>query len=105
MIPWPYVSRRAFDLVMAERDRVVAQNERLTEHIMRMDRLEHGVGEIQPELKPPPEPMTQDVVDWIRRWDSPITREELTRQAERLYARYRDWDMVLNVLVKSEEQV
>jgi hypothetical protein len=42
---WPWIPRSAFDAVVAERDRLIAQNEKLIDHTTRMSRVEHGRSE------------------------------------------------------------
>ena len=94
---WPWVSRRAFDLVVKQCDRLEAQNDSLLEHVKRMDRIEHGVGELQPEAKPK-EPLSDEIIHEIRRWARVDTREELTRQALTLRAQGKTDEEILDAL-------
>src|SRR3989304_2331887 len=40
---WPYVSRRAYDLLVDERDRLRARNDELTDHLVRLARTTNGL--------------------------------------------------------------
>ena len=54
----PWVSRLAYDQLEQERDWLREQNATLLEHVRRMDRVEHGLGELprtpRAELQPMP---------------------------------------------------
>jgi len=94
---WPWVSRRAYDEVVRQRDRLELQNDKLFDHGIRMDRREHGLGEVQPSGKPKPE-LSDDVVAEIRRWSSTLTKEQLTKEAQRLYASGKTNEEVLDAI-------
>lgn len=94
---WPLVSARAYALLLDERDRLREQNDRLTDHVTRMDRLEHGAGEIPPSLKPL-EPMPDEIVAMIRKFDTGTIRERLTSDAWKMRRREGSWDPVLEAL-------
>jgi hypothetical protein len=125
---WPWVSRRAYDQVVAERDRalemiimetvskqahemlqaecarIVEQNDRLIEHLTRMDRLEHGVTE-EPRLprKQIP-PMPNEIRDYIKGFASDQVRREIQRTAYMEYREAGDWEGVLNKLRRQEDE-
>ena len=99
---WLWVSRRAFDEVVRQRDRLETQNDKLVEHITRMDRTEHGLVETQPSGKPR-EPMSPEVLNEIKRWKSPGSRTIMTHEAQKLYAQDKDDNEVLAALRQSNE--
>jgi hypothetical protein len=81
----PWVSKRAYDEVVRQRDRLEEQNDRLVDHAMRMDRIEHGTSEVAPSGEPK-EPMSDEVIAEIRRWKGKGTQYDMTMEAKRLYA-------------------
>ena len=52
---WPLVSRRAFDMILDERDRLRAQNDELVDSLQRVTRFRTGM----PELPRTPRPEAQ----------------------------------------------
>lgn len=99
---WPLVSRRAFDLVLEERDRLVEevarQADRLVEqadkffaHMKRIDRIEHGVGEVEREPRKKLEPMPVVVKDYLDAIDNPSMQRFIRNELLRRNAQGEDW--------------
>lgn len=99
---WPWVSRLAYNVVREENDRLRTQNDGLIDHLTRMDRREHGLGETQPSAKPR-EPMSPEVLAEIKRWKRPGTRTMRLHDAQRLYAQGKDHNEVLAALREGDE--
>ena len=90
---WPWVSRLAFDAVSAERDRLLAENARLLDHVTRMERADRGLSEVPRQPRPPMEPMPRDLAEHIAGYDNPTVRVELRRTCFRR-ARNESWDAI-----------
>src|SRR3972149_5875385 len=73
---WPYVSRRAYDLLVDERDRLRARNDELTDHLVRLARTTNGLRELKVEQSKP-DPMPQEVQDMVMAWGSGATRSDV----------------------------
>lgn len=91
------MSRSAFDLVVEERDRLRAQNDDLMDHLRRRDRAEAGLRET-PVQKPGREPIPEEVMDQINRWESRAVRDRQLEDAHRAYRLLGSWDRVLEHL-------
>lgn len=107
---WPRVPRSALEAVEAERDRLLERVERLedriadlTDHLGRLARVEHGLGEHRTEKKPDPEPMPEEVEAQIKRWNNPAIRQKLTEDSWRLYRQTGSWDRVLPYIQPGRE--
>src|SRR3972149_6651908 len=73
---WPYVSRRAYDLLVDERDRLRARNDEVTDHLVRLARTTNGLRELKVEQSKP-DPMPQAVQDMVMAWGSGATRSDV----------------------------
>ena len=80
---WPWVSRRAYDEVVSQRDALRGEVSELLAHVTRMDRVEHG----RPEVPKDPKPrviLSEEIRTAISRYDSGSTQrlvEEDVRRA------------------------
>jgi hypothetical protein len=124
---WPWVSRRAYDLsvrmleelrhrydvtvqsydrertrLTEELDRLADQNAQLIEHLKRMDRVEHGLGETPRQLKQP-EPMPRALVDHIRAYAGRSTQKMMRDQAYRRHARGESWESIMREALPEDE--
>jgi hypothetical protein len=97
MARWPWVSRLAWDLVVEELRRVREQNDRLVEHITRMDRVEHGLGEHPVKVRTL-EPMPKEVYEKIREYESSQVRAQVEREAQALHRQGVAWQEILERL-------
>ena len=96
---WPLVSRRAYDLLLAECDRSRSMVDDLLEHVTRMDRTEHGLLEL-PYTKPdPPEPLPEALQDYVDGWQDCTVRRQVVRSI--LLARQdgKSWDAIIDECV------
>jgi len=99
---WPWVSRRAFDLVVAENDRLRTQVDGLIDHVKRIDRIEHGVGEVPRPARPTYDPMPKELVDHINGWQHPGVSRDLRNRA---WARRRagePWAQIVHSMLIEE---
>lgn len=91
LLPW--VSRRAFEEVRSERDRLREQNDELTEQLVRLTRVRNGRPEKVPEPKGNSnEPVPKKLREAIREFGSKGTQVRLLQQARREHARGRSWE-------------
>ena len=95
---WPWVSRLALDAVLSERDRLRELNDKLVDSIIRIQRKEIGLPEIQPEKRQPVEPLPQAVIGLINAWDDPLIRADMEKQARAVYRQSKDWNAVIEAL-------
>ena len=93
MILWPWVSRRAFDEVSRQRDRLEAQNDKLVEQIVRMGRVEHGMTEL-PAEKRAPDPVPDAIRNLIAGFQSSQTQANMIAQVERLHRKGDSWEKI-----------
>lgn len=108
---WPWVSRRAYDLLADERDRALQMcdairmsHERLTEHMKRIDRVEHGLSEQPRTPKAVPDPMPDELKKYIDGYDNSSVRAELRREATNRYRGGTPWDVIRREIMQSEQQ-
>lgn len=121
-LQWPLISRRAFDLVIeerdqlqkqtvplqtfevvvAERDRIIKQNDELLEHLKRMDRVDHGVGEVPRKPRPELEPMPKELREYLDGFADPNLRREQKNTAYRQHARGTPWDDIIADVIPKE---
>ena len=90
---WPWISRRAFDMVVEERDRLRVVNDQLTGHLVRMHRVEHGVAETPrpPKAKSRVEEMPRSLVDYFNGLGNASMAKQLSSQAKSLYRAGESW--------------
>ena len=100
------LSARVEDLrsQLDERDRLREQNDRLLEHLARMDRVEHGVSEQPRPAKPALEPMPDDLKRYIDGYANSSQRGELRKQANKRYRDGTPWSVIRREVMQSELQ-
>ena len=81
---WPYVSRRAYDLLVDERDRLRGRNDELTDHLVRLARTSNGLRELKVEMSKP-DPMPEEIQNMIMRWGSGATRTDILGRAWKMH--------------------
>lgn len=91
---WPLVSRRAFDVLLDERDRLRVVNDELTSHLVRMHRVEHGVAETPRKLKPPPEAMPRSLVEYFNGLENRSMAKHLCDQAKKNHVKGEPWSSI-----------
>lgn len=101
---WPLVSRRALDLLTAERDRLLEQNAKLLDHVTRIDRREHGLPEVPKAPRPPAQPMPDTLSDYINGYANASIRKELRdRCLRRHHTQGVAWDIIERDVRKEDE--
>lgn len=99
---WPWISRRAFDLVEAERDRLAGQNDQLVDQLVRMERWKGGMTETPREPRKDMEPMPQDVYAYCQGFgDKRIARQTRNALLKR-HARGEHWNDIRTDLKVAE---
>lgn len=91
---WPWIARSAYDVVVDERDRLRAQNDRLTDHLTRVQRREAGMTETPRAPRPALEPMPRDLHDHIRGFASKALQRTQLEEAYRRHGRGEPWDSI-----------
>ncbi len=94
MIRWPWISRRAYDVVIDERDRLRAVNDQLMEHLTRMHRVEHGVAETPRAPKAKAEEMPKSLVDYFDGLGNASMAKQLKRETENLHKGGESWNSI-----------
>ncbi len=90
---WPYVSRRAYDLVLHDKERLVAQVDKLIDDLTRQRRFESGMAETPRAERKPLEPMPFKFSQWFKAaWTNASIQRMQRSQAYRRYARGESWD-------------
>jgi hypothetical protein len=96
---WPLVSRRAYDLLLAERDRLAGWLDRELEHRGRLERVDMGLAELPRTEPEPAEPMPDELMAHIDGFADATIRAELVRHARAAYDGGRPWDQILEEMV------
>jgi hypothetical protein len=99
---WPWVSRLAYETVADERDRLREKNDELMAHIVRMDRLEHGVGEVPRGPKKPREPMPRRLMRHLKSFDNSAMAHELIEQCVGRHRTGESWESIESDMLPKE---
>lgn len=99
---WPWVSRRAYDEVLRQRDRLEAREDQLLDQIVRMSRVDRGMAEVAPVRKEP-DPFPEGVIDIINGFESPATRATLVAQCRQQRAQGVKWEEIEEFLARGLE--
>jgi len=100
---WPWISRRAFDIVVEQRDNLAEQYEKLLDHITRMDRNEHGLTETPREPKKTLDAMPRVLVTYLQGFSSAPLRKQMETE---MWAKRRtgvSWEQIQTHILKGEE--
>ena len=93
---WPWVSRRAYDAVVDQKDALLDQNSKLIDHLSRKSRFEAGMSETP---RPPPkvrEPMPEVLRENIAGGADSSMRRMRRTELERRYSRGESWDVIVD---------
>ena len=93
---WPWVSRRAYDAVIDQKDALLDQNSKLIDHLSRKSRFEAGMSETP---RPPPktrEPMPEVLRENIAGGADSSMRRMRRTELERRYSRGESWDAIID---------
>ena len=96
------MSRRAFDLVLDERDRLRAEVDELMAHVKRMDRVEHGLLELPYERPAPPEGMPTELQEYVDGWQDRNIRREVVRSIVQARQDGKEWDQIIREVTDPE---
>lgn len=101
---WPWVSRRAYDVVIDERDRLREQNDALLDHIRRVDRIEHGVPELPRQPRPAFEPMPQELLHYINSYgDERFQKMQRDEAYKRHHKLGQPWSRIMAEVMGEDE--
>jgi len=95
---WPLVSRRAFDIVLDERDRLRARNDELHDSMIRIQRVRHGMKEAP---RPEPKPVVVQIPAEVRKLYagfSEVHRRDLDRQCRQMATQGTPWTEIMRLL-------
>jgi len=99
---WPWVSRRAYDEVCGQRDRLEAKQNELIDQIARMARADRGMPELKVERKPP-DPIPDGVMSILNRFQSSSTRSHLLQQCRQQRQLGQSWSAIEEHLARGLE--
>lgn len=88
---WPWVSRRAYDVVLDELKRLRDRNDRLTDVLERIARREQGMPEVPRDKRDPPEKIPHAVKEVIRLWGNPATQRMLEKRVREMRKDGKSW--------------
>lgn len=91
-------------VLQSERDYLREQNAKLTEQIVRLERVREGLSEIPPQPRKPIPPMPKELRLMIdQAVESPAMRDDLERRANRAYKQHGSWEPVMQELTETLE--
>ena len=100
---WFWVSRRAYDLAIEERDRLRVQVDGVIDTLTRIQRAQMGMSEVPRQRKERVvEPMPPEVYEYIERTANPSLRSEQKRVVWRRHGTGESWDSILEDIQKQE---
>jgi len=100
---WPWIARSAYDVVLDERDRLRAQNDRLTDHLTRVQRREAGMTETPRAPRPALEPMPRELHDYIKGIAGGSLQKEIRDRCYRRHAKGEPWQSIVQEITQPEE--
>lgn len=97
---WPLVSRRAYDQIADERDRLRQRNDELQDQLIRIARRNNRMSETtpKPRERKSREKIPDEVKAEIEAWDSPATQSLLKTRARQLFDEHKNWNAVRDAL-------
>lgn len=102
---WPWVSRRAYDLLLHDVERLETQNDKLIDDLTRQRRVEAGMTETPRPERKPLEPMPYELQQHIKGWGGAGTQRMQRGQAYRRHARGEPWDDIMDDLMRPDEEL
>ena len=98
------VSRLAYETVVGERDQLREQVGEMVQHIVRMDRVEHGKAENPREPRPPIEDMPQKLREHIKGFASTSIQKTMFDEASRRHAKQGvPWSRIIEETIAEED--
>lgn len=99
---WPLVSVHWRDAYLAEREEV----RRLTDALIRMERVREGLPELPPEKRKPVEPIPLEIELMIdQMWRDEHAKKAERVNARRLFEKLGDWDKVKAEMMGALQEV
>ena len=99
------VSRLAYETVTGERDNLREQAGELVQHIVRMDRVEHGKAEVPREQRSPVEKMPDELRKYINGMASLSTQKMMIDAASIQHTRYGvPWSKIIADTIPEEDR-
>jgi len=87
------VDREAFEVLRAERDRLVEQVDKLIDHTRRIDRVQNGLTEEERQKRKEIGPMPKDMREYFKKFDR-TTRDHQCAWAKKRVQAGETWDEV-----------
>ncbi len=100
---FPWVSRRAYDLLFHQVERLETQNDKLVEDSTRQRRFEAGMTETPRPERKPTEPMPYELTQHIKGWGGADTQRMQRNQAYRRHHQGETWDDIMTDLMHKDE--
>ena len=101
---WPLISRRAYDILLRDKERLEAQNDKLMDNLTRQRRYEAGMAETPRPERKPAEPMPDELRQYIGGWPSKTRKLQMNSA----YRRYRSgqgesWPDIMADMMREDE--
>ena len=100
---WPWVSRRAYDLLIRDVERLSTQNGKLIDDLTRQRRVEAGMTETPRQEGKPLEPMPYEFQQHIKGWGGSGTQRMQRAQAYRRHHQGESWDEIMDDMMRVDE--
>ena len=100
---WPLVSRRAYDLLLDDVERLSTQNGKLIDDLTRQRRVEAGMTETPRPERKPIEPMPYEFQQHIKGWGGSGTQRMQRSQAYRRHQQGETWDEIMDDMMRVDE--
>ncbi|KKK96106.1 hypothetical protein LCGC14_2666110 [marine sediment metagenome] len=100
---WPWVSRRAYDLLLHNVERLETQNDKLIEAATRQRRFEAGMTETPRPERKPLEPMPHELRQHIKGWGGSGTQRMQHSQAYRRHHQGESWVEIMADMMREDE--
>lgn len=99
MMTWPWVSRRAYELVLKDNEWLRTRYEDLLDQFTRVRRKEAGMVEAPPGQRPPVvDDIPPEVMDYIRGWDSEAMQQATLDDVLRARRAGTKWPEIIAIL-------
>ncbi|MCR4339041.1 MAG: hypothetical protein NUW01_04040 [Gemmatimonadaceae bacterium] len=102
MMQWPWVSRRAYALLLELNERMFKQNAELINDLTRMRRFESGLTETKRPERVQSDPMPQELYRYIQGWGSEATRKQQRSRAYQRHQHGEAWDSIMADMMAPE---
>ena len=100
---WPLVSRRAYDLLVHDKQRLEAQVDKLIDDMTRQRRVEVGMPEVPRPERKKLEPMPWELTQHIKGWLGAQTQKLQRNQALKRHAQGESWADIMADLMREHD--